>query len=99
MYTAFSAGAELNPDPPGSDDEGMGDFFFDEEEVKANLRMPDVTESLASVAIHTHDPLLAEALSGSMADGPEPDARFADAEESEEEGDEEEDEEMPQDGA
>jgi nucleotide-sensitive chloride channel 1A len=74
MYTAFSAGAELNPDPPGSDDEGQGDFFFDEEEVKANLRIPGIVESLSAVA-----------MDDSTANG-----RFADAEESEDEGDEDE---------
>jgi len=74
MYSAFSRGAELNPDPPGSDDEGQGDFFFDEEEVKVNMHLPHVVESLASVAM-TDDAL---------------DTRFADAEESEGEGDDDE---------
>lgn len=49
VYTAFSAGAEMNPDPPGSDDEGHGDFFFDEDEVKTNLTMPQVMQSMASI--------------------------------------------------
>jgi len=87
IYSAFSAGAEMNPDPPGSDDEDMGDFFFNEEEVKTNLAMPQVMEAMSTVTIHT-------------AIAPEANGRFADAEESEDEDEGDgDDEEMSQDGA
>lgn len=43
LFAAFSRGACLNPDEPG-DDEGAGDFYFDDQEVRMGLDNGDFEE-------------------------------------------------------